>query len=230
MKFTEKIVFWLGLVVAVVPPPLLSYYGHNETAGFCIVSGIVAMLATRFGDIAVLAFGPLRAELREKIEEADQTMQRLKELTATTAKAALDLIQSAGRWEALTDEHIDGLYNSYGTLLDDLKIDRGPIEAFWHTVIEYDYILMATGGTTIPTGANAGEMERWEGLRRGIENRASPDEIRAFLNDTRYNANEREELVQDLEHYRQHREHRRPDVWADRKRYYVNNPLTRPDQ
>ena len=187
------------------------------------------MLATRFGDIAVLAFGPLRAELREKIDEADKTMARVKELTATTAKTALDLIQSAGRWDGLSDEHTDELYGSYKKLLDDLEIDRRPIEMFWHTVVAYDYSIMALGGTTVPKGASDDERERWNGLRLGFENLPTPAEIRSFLNDTGYMTEERDELVADLEYYQEHHEHRRPEVWANRKRYYVSNPLKRPD-
>ncbi len=96
-------VFWIGLGMATVLPPILSFFGKDSAAVFCVVSGIIGMLGTRFGDIVVLAFGPLRAELAARIDEADKTMERVKELAATTAKTALDLIQSTGRWDKGTN-------------------------------------------------------------------------------------------------------------------------------
>ncbi len=214
--------------MSTILPPIFSLINETEVAFFCVVAGIIAMLASRFEDVAVLAFGPLKAELREKIDEADKTLEATKQIAGTTAKAALDLIQNSGRLGGLSDKHRDEIYKSYGEILDDLKIDRVPIEEFWHASVEYDYGFMALGRNQVPQGATKEEILRWEGMNEAIEDRATPEDIRSFLNDTGYMTPEREELIVDLEYYLEHHEHRRPEVWADKKRYFVHNRLTRP--
>ena len=89
-------------------------------------------------------------------------------------------------------------------LLSDLGIkddEVAAIESDWHRATEFDYASWATGLNLIPKDLPEKWNPKWKGLRQGgIEHRATPKEIRAFLTDAGMLTPEREEILKDYEH------------------------------
>lgn len=216
-----QLVFWIGLIAAGVGPPLLIYKDQSETGWALLLSALIVLLATRFDAIEELSFGPLRARLSREVEEATETLKRVRELAHLTAASTLSLVKMSGRMGGYTDAEEDEIKRSMIALLKQLNLTDAEVEealSRWHQVVEYDYVHFLLGGNIVPDGFTDQERREWSQLRDGgIQNNPSPDVVEDYLARTSTLDEERKGLVEDYRHYVTHREHRRPRVWAARE-------------
>ena len=91
----------------------------------------------------------------------------------------------------------------------------------WHQLTIFDYAYFILGGPHAP-GDGRPEMtkswESWKALRNGgLPRVASPGEIREFLVKYGFMTTDLDGYIKDYEFYLEHREHRRPEIWKNRK-------------
>lgn len=160
----------------------------------------------------------IEAETRELRRETRDTLEELRELATIVATNTLSLVMRAGRFGTYTNEEKEGVKNDVTRLLrklgvEDAKIDQSLND--WHRFVEHDYRRLLTGGIKVPKDLPQGMSNRWEEVRKGgIARIASPDEVESFLREAGMLTDERAELVADYRYYREHKQFRRPDVWA----------------
>lgn len=101
MKTALGLLFWFGIVVVV--PLVIGIRLENTTmAWMAFVVGAFITFISRLDQMTELSFGPLRARMREKIEEADETLERLRETAATMSKASLGHMMASSFWAGLS--------------------------------------------------------------------------------------------------------------------------------
>ena len=83
-------VFWVAVVLTGFAPPAISLHWGSIGAGW-LTFGCLAFVAfmTRFDDLAEFSRGPLKAKMREKIEEATATLNQLRAVATSMATATL---------------------------------------------------------------------------------------------------------------------------------------------
>jgi hypothetical protein len=123
------VVFWIGIVLAGVGPSFLILIGFGEAGWAALISGVVMMLASRFEDILELTVGPVRAKLREKVQEADTTLAETRNLASLLTSTSLSLVKRSGQIGGYTDEEQNQIAQEFRDSLgkvgtDETKIDE----------------------------------------------------------------------------------------------------------
>jgi hypothetical protein len=165
----------------------------------------------------------VEARTREILTQAQNAISELQLLAQITGELTLSLVKRSGRLGGYADDEAEAIRGRVLDVLSKLGVresEHPELLEEWHRFTEFDYAHAILGGNWIPGGVERVVMEEWEALREGgIRRIPSPEEIRAFL--------ERHGLIneallgylKDYEHYRKHREHRRPEVWRDRRNW-----------
>lgn len=91
----KKILFWVGVMIAVVAPvPLAVFTDSAKFAVICFVSGTLAVLFSKLELLEELSVGPLKAKLRMAISEASATIEQLRTLGAEMSDVSLSLLMA----------------------------------------------------------------------------------------------------------------------------------------
>lgn len=161
----------------------------------------------------------IEARTRDVIAKAESTLDELQLLARNVGELTLSLVMRSGRIGGYDDDEQDKIKGSVLGVLRKVGIHEAEfpeILAEWNRFIEFDYSHAILGGHLVPENApNA--MGEWKALRRGsVADAPTPNEIREFLTKHGFMTDQLEEYLLDYEHFRQHKQHRRPEVWKQR--------------
>jgi hypothetical protein len=171
-----------------------------------------------------LKVGPsgFEAETRAVVNEAKNTIKELQDLSKIMASSVLGLVKRTGRMGGYSYDDKEKIKGSTLDVLRNLgvseeEIERVVIESKWHQFVEFDFTHGILGSSRIPKDLPAQYILEWQELcRRGLDNNPAPEELSQFLRKCGLLTLEARELIMDYEHYIEHREQRRPDIWKDR--------------
>lgn len=215
----------LVAVAALIAAMTFGYLGHTDM----LVSGLIASLAflvaanlDRISQFKASASG-IEASTRDVVNRAEGAIAELRILALHIAEVSLSLAVRHGRWGGYSDAELDKLQLSVLSTLERLGIpEEQRLLALkeWHPVVEFDYAHFILGASRIPDGASPEEMKTWAALREGgIARYPSPETLQQFLIETGFQSTARAEYIEDYRHYVKERQHRRPDVWRDRRNW-----------
>ncbi len=212
--------FLVGLAAIAAGPLLLNYLPNPNVGWASMITGLIFMMSSRFDDVVEIGFGSFRTKLERRVKKVEDTMAAVRRLAKESARSALKSVQYAGRLGGFTDTEKERFLRDTRRLLHDLGIQEGEaadVEREWHEAVEFDYAHWVLGGDRTPKDLPKNEHGDWDELRSGgIAGRATPVQIRRFLENAQMLTQEREEILQDYEHYRATRQHRREDDWLRR--------------
>ena len=209
-----KILFWLAAMTAFICPTLGIFLGYSQAGWASLVSSLVLMFATRFETVEELSFGPLKAKLREKIEEVEKFIEPLNELALTLSEISLTLVMGEGRWDGLSYDERFRAREQIDALLDSLSITgekRNRIYEKWNAYLESDH------ANKISERKNQYTDEFLERLGRlridGLRVSPAADYKSLFVSEGLLTP-EIDALIQDLDYFQHHRTVRRPAIWV----------------
>ena len=210
-----------GLLLVMAGPLLLIYQPDSQAGWATMLAGLIFMVASRFEDIQEIGLASFSAKMFERrVGRAEDAIQNIKRLAKESSRLALASIQFAGRMGGFTDKYKTRVLTDTRRLLDDLDITQeeiAEVESLWHAAVEFDYASWALGQSRVPEDLSQNFKPRWDELRDGgIEGRAKPEQIRAFLTDANMLTSERDEILKDYEYYVATRRHRREEAWRRR--------------
>lgn len=89
-----KVLFWLGILFTLFAPVIIGIgFDDQSTSWVAALCGAFVTFIAKIGDLAELSLGPVKAKMKEKIEEASATIDQLREVATTNSEATLtDLI------------------------------------------------------------------------------------------------------------------------------------------
>ena len=102
----KKFVFWFAAAVAFFGPTAGILLGNGQAGWASLVSALVLMMATRFETIEEFSFGPLKAKLRQKIEEIESFLVPLRTLALSMSEMILTLTMGEGRWGGVVSHSV----------------------------------------------------------------------------------------------------------------------------
>jgi len=200
-----------------------------------IVAGALLLLFANIEKVAQFAIGPkgLEARMHEVIakaesatSEAKASIKQLQELAVALSTVTVSLLYREGRWGGgYSDKSRDVNVQKITSILVKLGISGLDMEAVnedVHLCTEFDYSLLCLGSTGPVGGLEEDQKNRLKDMKsRGIDGEiATPEEIESFLRDTGGLTPESQELIEDYRHYKLYRNHRRPEVWAERSKIH----------
>ncbi|CAG35144.1 hypothetical protein [Desulfotalea psychrophila] len=89
-----KLLFWIGIVFTLVVPPIIGvYFGDQSTSWAAALCGAFVTFVSRLSELAELSLGPVKAKMKEKVDEASATIEQLRNVAVANSEATLtDLI------------------------------------------------------------------------------------------------------------------------------------------
>ena len=85
-----KVLFWLGILFTLFAPVIIGIgFDDQSTSWVAALCGAFITFIAKIGDLAELSLGPVKAKMKEKIEEAAATIDQLREVATTNSEATL---------------------------------------------------------------------------------------------------------------------------------------------
>lgn len=196
------------------------YIGKLDVMIVAFISFILIVFINnldKISEIKATAKG-FEAKTREIVEKAEVTIEQLQKIALVLADTELSVVIRSGRWGGFTKEEKEKLKNSVLSILDQLKIPVSEQEKIldhdWNRYIIFDYAHALSGGSYVPDGLTSDQLKEWEALRSGgVNNPATPEQLKNFLEKYGYLNQEIEEFLKDYEYFLKNKKHRRPEVW-----------------
>jgi len=92
----NKFLFYAGaLIVVFLPVPVAILTGSAANGGLCFLSGTLSVFFSRLDSLEEFSLGPLKAKLRRAIDEANATVEQLRDLGCQLSDAILSQLVSS---------------------------------------------------------------------------------------------------------------------------------------
>ena len=229
-KRKHPILFWGGLGFTVIVPLWIGLELEDpSTSWVSFLIGAFIVFMSKFDEIAEFSLGPLRARMREKIEEADAALIRLRKVAGTLTEVTLtDLMASNFMGDLPLAQKLD-LHDELMEELVELDVpesDRSRIESMWRQGIGVIYnraIIRAVRSGVRERDMTDDERVRFDALRTEMHNMIdfskgwsgpTPVEYERYLADNEIMNDDAQEWINDYRHYLEANEIRRRDVFA----------------
>lgn len=186
-------------------------------------AAVAVLIYARLHLFRRIKFFDIEAELRDTVKEAHATIQHLRSIALVLGETALWQASKTGRfWNPDTDEKVLEIQEKVFDVFDQLGLSDEEKEHAARDVrriTRIDFAIALAGGSTIKYTPIDMKHERSQLL----EGDPNPDSLRAFLEKAGQlgpDADpELESILADFKHYCETGEHRRWDVFLDRKNW-----------
>lgn len=221
--------FWAGIAFTLLAPVVIGvYFQDSSSAWIAVTCGVFVTLMAKFDDLVEFSLGPLRARMRETISEANATIDQLRKLAVTSARATLTDLMAGNFMDGtslrtrldLHDQFIDTL-RRIG--VPDLEIKES--DEMWRKGIGIIYHRAVRKLLKEQLSQLQAESDAGKALRQTLDDfqdlldfeswtAPSPERIENFLKDRNANNKENAEMVSDYRHFLTTGEIRRRDVFV----------------
>jgi hypothetical protein len=219
-------VFWAAVVFAGIAPLLIKLLlgGSIGTSWLAFFCGAFVAFMARFDDLAEFSLGPLKARMRETIDEANATLEQLRAVATSMAMATLTDLMAGNFQASMSVAKRLALHDSLMNQLRELGVPdehRRQVDAEWRKGIYVTYhriigaLVGKYGQATLPPAEyhkvavdynSMLNMDTWEAPR--------PDELEAFCKERGVLTPEISLWLADYRHYLDTGEIRRKDQFA----------------
>jgi hypothetical protein len=142
-------IFWVGLLFTLIAPVFIGIHYQNVSISWvAALCGAFISFMAKIDDLAELSLGPVKARMKEKIEEANATIEQLREIAAATTGATLTDMM-AGRYvggmslSKMLDIHDSLIQTLRGIGISPEKLNE--IENDWRKGISITYYNLKVG-------------------------------------------------------------------------------------
>ena len=93
----KAFLFWGGVIFTLAAPIIIGHIFKNDSVAWvAALCGAFVTFMARIDDLAELSFGPLKAKMRDTINEANATIEQLRNIAASFAKTILTDLMAGG--------------------------------------------------------------------------------------------------------------------------------------
>lgn len=205
----------LGLI-AIFMATKLSFFGITQPIIF-LTACFMVFLMFNFKSISRVRYGDLEADLYHTIEEANVTLEQLRELAASLAQPTLGLIALQGHFGVFPFSYRFEVAERIRDILYSIAIPEGKIneisELFIGTIRNIIAVAITKGLNQIPRN-EIDAVRLGEGATRG--RMGTPEDYEMLLKKYDLLTPDRQELIEDLRFFIENHSLRRPDFWDSR--------------
>lgn len=226
----KSILFWGGTIFTLFVPVSIGILTKNANASWlAALCGAFVIFIAKLDDIAELSLGPVKAKMRETIREALATLDQLREIAVTSARATLTDSMAGNFMSGTTlknrlelhDQIIESLI-SIG--VPQKKIDEATV--MWNRGVGIIYHRGIHAALEGRKNRNIVNMEASKEVREAAKEfqklikfdewkAPTPDEMENFINEKGLMNEALQELISDYRHFLKFGEIRRRDVFIN---------------
>jgi hypothetical protein len=181
MNAKSLAIVWTGVVA--IAPIVAAAVVDLAFGSFVLVTLLAATLVFRLSDVLELSFGPLRARMRETLQETDEALERVRSLAQLSATGILNAVISTGRFGGGNDTWKVDLRDRIRSELAKLGVSDDEVrksEALWNDLVAFDFVGIILGGSQAPSKTEV--WPQWKTLR-ARRPASPPSTLRDFLNE-----------------------------------------------
>ena len=226
-SFSRTAIRWLFTVVFIAALGAAFYFadrGNNAAMGAFAVAGILALLAANLDQIK--RFKGVGIDLETRVREASERIDHLRKLSVAIARPVLGILAGEGRVGGMgrrkyrTRDAVNKELQALG--LSDEQIAKANSE--WHKYMTWDHVseIGDLAQSNLAAASDTAEVNKFaqefEALRNYKKLQVpTPARLRDFLQERNFLVEEVEEAIKDYEHYLDHRELRRGELWLKKR-------------
>ncbi|EPW7005288.1 hypothetical protein ACWO06_004406 [Vibrio parahaemolyticus] len=139
-----KVLFWIGVLFTLSAPIIIGvYFGDASTSWVAALCGAFITFISKLHEIAELSLGPVKARMKETIEEATATISQLKKIAVANSEATLsDLIAGSFMGGMSQSKRLE-IHDNIIAALKDIGVDEADlnfVEREWKKGISVIYM------------------------------------------------------------------------------------------
>lgn len=143
MKIALRILFWFGIAFTIVAPIVIALHFQSlELAALSAGCGVFVTLISRFDELSELSFGVVRARMREKIDEANATLDELRQIAVVISDAILSQIMMSAFWGGMPIAKQFQVHDKIISTLSKIGVDEQQIQSslkYWNIGVKIRY-------------------------------------------------------------------------------------------
>jgi hypothetical protein len=221
-----KALFWIGVIFTLVAPVIIGIcFKDASTSWVAALCGAFIAFVSKLDEISELSLGPVKAKMKEKIEEAEKVLQQLRESATVNAHSTLtDLGAGSMMGGMRTDRRLE-IHNNIISNLREIGCSEEQVawaERDWKKVMNIYYcnfikqlVEERTSPHTVNPNASENRKQAHKELKEledfGKWEMPSPNQIRSVLSRHSVQDEAVDGWVEDYEHYLNTNEIRRVD-------------------
>jgi len=170
-----------------------------------------------------------------KLREISSSLKEMRQVIEADTRAIFELVQTQMRFGGVSDDQKEVIYHNLTAVLKKAGFSKTEIEDVqerWHYWIGGDYVRdILTNSIYHPHVPNENK-EEWSKKRKELCDKTdsvTPHELREAFKAFDGYTDEVRELIDDFEYYRQNKQHRRPEVWAEREYWFKPEHMRKRD-
>lgn len=117
----RTVLFWFGAVFTIIAPIIIGvWFKDPSTSWVSALCGAFVTFVSRLDDIAELSLGPVKAKMREAIQEANATVEQLRALAESISGTSLTALM-AGNFGFRDGLSLEGRLELHDNLVQSLR-------------------------------------------------------------------------------------------------------------
>lgn len=228
----KRLLFWGGVVFTVAAPLYIGLELNDpSTSWVSFLIGAFVTFMSKFEDIVEFSLGPLRARMREKIDEADASLSQLRQIAKGLAEITLTDLMASNFWAGLPLNRKLDFHDELMEKLEHLGVtgsDREKTEEMWrkgmgiiyHRAISYvaaerenKHTLSKKEQTNEKFRAAIDKLDGLIDIKKGWDS-PTPAQYEKFLSENGLMNKEAQAWIDDYRHYLETGEIRRRDLFV----------------
>lgn len=221
--------FWAGVIFTLLLPVAIGvYFQDSSRAWIAVTCGVFVTLMAKFDDLVEFSLGPLRARMRETISEANATIEQLRKLAVTSARATLTDLMAGNFMDGTSLQTRLDLHDQFIETLRKIGVPELEIkesDEMWRKGIGIIYHRAVRKLLKEQLSQHQADSDAGKALRKTLDDfqdlldfdswtAPSPERIERFLKDRNSSSRALEEMVSDYRHFLATGEIRRRHVFV----------------
>lgn len=178
-----KVIFLLLGLALIIASAINATIGNASGGTICLVAGILTIILFQFDVKSFKVFG-LAAELREKLTEADEILDKLRAISVPVSEIAISAAsQSGGYQQHLRREQLHDYVSSISNALEQMKVSKQKIEGVkrgWYTATAVNMAVPVIQGIRYKLTSACAELEKINGEILSGASNYSADQAKEF--------------------------------------------------
>lgn len=178
-----KVIFLLLGLSLIIASAINATVGNASGGTICLVAGILTIVLFQFDVKSFKVFG-LAAELREKLTEADEILDKLRAISVPVSEIAISSAsQSGGYQQHLRREQLHDYVSSISSALEKMKVSKKKIERVkrgWYTATAVNMAVPVLQGIRYKLTSVCVELEKINGEIFSGTSSYSADQAKKF--------------------------------------------------
>lgn len=225
-----KVIFWIGIAFVLLVPIIIGvYFDDPSTSWVAALCGAFVIFMAKVESLAELSLGPVKAKMKQKLQEASATIEQLRNVAVTSSEATLTDLMAGSFMGGMTLEKQLDLHDKVINALHEIGASSEQIEKAetdWNkgvSIIYHRAIMKAVEERKHPNQINTQATDEQKAAGKEIQDLLdfknwavpTPHQIRTVLDKYNISSEDADKWIGDYEHFLQNKEIRNREEFVN---------------